>query len=402
MEILFSPTNALRKSVSMNEYDEPRSASSAWFDPQLGGHQSFCGEPGGGIGAGSRPFLKGGLRLRYRVVIVQVIVVGLHRLGAVLLVREVSVQLGVSLAVVLLLLLLPDAVRPLQLGAAELFPRGRRLLLRAAVAAGRVHVTLVVVKIGTLVARREAPPAGIVLLPVWGPAVVCGLLLQGVRGLALLGAALLGQPVGLVAHCDMPLDMHVGLHVHEDVGVGHHVSGEVAPVFALGCNQHSFAGVGFAAQVQGFVARCVRRREQAHVVVLGEDGAFDLLPGPAFPADGVHAEPFQLLGVPSQVRSSLLGAVTGGHVPAHKAVLFPRRENMASEVVVPGRLPARSSGSGPGISTAVDVADSDGAVRVDVVERRLQRARTRVGAVAILDPAVLEVRLQLGDVVVGL
>lgn len=75
---------------------------------------------------------------------------------------------------------------------------------------------------------------------------------------------------------------------------------------------------------------------------------------------------------------------------------------MACEVVVPGCLSSRSSSSESRLSAAVGVTDSDGCVRVDVVERRLQRARARVRAVAILNPSILKVRLQLCDVVVGL
>lgn len=78
---------------------------------------------------------------------------------------------------------------------------------------------------------------------------------------------------------------------------------------------------------------------------------------------------------------------------------------MASEVVVSSCLSSRSASAGSRISASkrVDVPDSDGAVRVDVVKRRLQRARTRgVRTVAILNPSILKVRLQLGDVVVGL
>lgn len=76
---------------------------------------------------------------------------------------------------------------------------------------------------------------------------------------------------------------------------------------------------------------------------------------------------------------------------------------MASEVVVSGRLSTRSTSNSSWISAkGVKVPHSDGAVGVNVIERRLQRARARIRTVSVLNPSVLKVRLQLGDVVVSL
>lgn len=77
---------------------------------------------------------------------------------------------------------------------------------------------------------------------------------------------------------------------------------------------------------------------------------------------------------------------------------------MAREVVVPGGLSTRSAGTSARISASivVEVSESDSPIRVYVVKRSLQRPRTRVWTVTILDPPILKVRLQLGDVVVCL
>lgn len=50
----------------------------------------------------------------------------------------------------------------------------------------------------------------------------------------------------------------------------------------------------------------------------------------------------------------------------------------------------------------MDVADADGAVRVNVIVRRLQRTRIGVWTVAVLNPSIFKVRLQLSDMIVGL
>lgn len=78
------------------------------------------GKSRGWVGAGRSMFLNRGVRLRYWVVIVQVVIVGLHCFRAVFLTRVVSVEVCFGLAVVLL----SDAVRSLGFGAADLFPGG--------------------------------------------------------------------------------------------------------------------------------------------------------------------------------------------------------------------------------------------------------------------------------------
>lgn len=104
------------------------------------------------------------------------------------------------------------------------------------------------------------------------------------------------------------------------------------------------------------------------------------------------------------VGGGFFAPMTGGDVSADKAMLFPRRNNVIRQVVVPGGLSTWPPWSGPPIPASVGVAvpDSDGAVGIYVVVGELQRAGTIARTVAILDPAVLEVRLQLSDVVVGL
>lgn len=128
------------------------------------------------------------------------------------------------------------------------------------------HFALVVVRIWTLVARLKVPlvfrPAAVISRLILGLVPTALLLMreavaqsrgEGVRGLAFLGAALLGKCIRLVTH-SAALDMLVSLHIHEGFRVRHHLSGQVAAVFALRRYQHSFARVRFTAQVQGFIA----------------------------------------------------------------------------------------------------------------------------------------------------
>lgn len=84
-------------------------------------------------------------------------------------------------------------------------------------------------------------------------------------------------------------------------------------------------------------------------------------------------------------------------------MLLSEREDVVSEVVVSARLPARPSHRSSRIAPKGMVGPHvDRPVRIHVIVRQIQGGGAGVGAVAILHPSILKVRLQLRDVVLGL
>ena len=231
----------------------------------------------------------------------------------------------------------------------------------------------------------------------------------------LLGEArLLRLPIAvpaLVVGCALQLRLCV-LPVEAVLPLGAQGLGWVPPLLALGHREESsFPRIRLAAQVDDIdAAQVVRCAGRAHVVVLGHDGPLGLLPRTALPADGLQAVFLQVLQVPRGVcvlrvghrghvdHVVVIGREVAGHAGpgargrtpgerVHILALQPRGEE--------GQVAAGQAVQGPQLHRAVGVHVAQSAVGAVV-----GTGRAGVGAVPVVHPAILEVRLQLSDVVV--
>lgn len=75
--------------------------------------------------------------------------------------------------------------------------------------------------------------------------------------------------------------------------------GWLPPLLPLGHGEKSsFPRIGFTAQVDDVDPAHVILQSGGHVVILGHDGPFHLLPSPALSPDGLHAVLFHVLKIP--------------------------------------------------------------------------------------------------------